>query len=508
VALIDQADGVDLRTWEYAGPVEKAYETSRAPIAMIVGPTGGGKSTGSARRCLRAATWQHRSPRDGVRRARIVCICPTYRRAWDTVMPSYFKVFPASMGVFRGSRGDPADHIFDMELIVRGTREVCHVEVLFRAVMSDSDIEEFFRGLEATAFWLPEADTNTDLATILSLGSNRVGRYPEPDDRIDGEEPAYAGVFGDANAPVIGSAFHDRFYLRRMPNGDPAPGSDRLFNQPGAFSPNAENMKNLRKIRADYYSHMATLLDVYDRRRMLDSLPGYGRAGLAVHPNFDPDRHVAIQALEVDRFSPIYIGVDAGSNTLHPGAVFYQKGYSGQWRAMAEIHVAEGQMNNAAFADAINATLNRRFGDLVRHVGAMMCMDPAAASSNAMSEYTTAMSLQSLTEIEVMIAPSNKPADRRSALDKLLLGGLGPRTPMYAIDPQCVGLIAGLSGGFHYPRHGQNVSQIPAKNVFSHVCEAAEYAPLTVDGLAADEARFIRPGGEAANTCPTPIFDR
>jgi hypothetical protein len=54
--------------------------------------------------------------------------------------------------------------------------------------------------------WLPEADTNGDLAAILSLGSNRAGRYPEPDDRPEGSS-AYAGIFGDANAPMIGSPF-------------------------------------------------------------------------------------------------------------------------------------------------------------------------------------------------------------------------------------------------------------------------------------------------------------
>ena len=155
---------LDVRRWEFAGPVERAYELSRQPVAMIVGPTGGGKSTGSARRCLRVATWQHASPRDGVRRARILCICPTYRRAWDTVMPSYFKVFPQTLGMFRGARGDPADHIFETEVMMGGVRTRLHVEVLFRAVQ-EMDIEEFLRGFEFTALWLPEADTNGDLAT-------------------------------------------------------------------------------------------------------------------------------------------------------------------------------------------------------------------------------------------------------------------------------------------------------------------------------------------------------
>jgi hypothetical protein len=88
--------------------------------------------------------------------------------------------------------------------MIGGQRASLHVEVLFRAV-NDLDIEEFFRGFEFTAIWLPEADTNGDLAAILSLGSNRAGRYPEPDDRPGHRPSAYAGIFGDANAPMIGS---------------------------------------------------------------------------------------------------------------------------------------------------------------------------------------------------------------------------------------------------------------------------------------------------------------
>ena len=497
---------MELRPWGFAGPVARAYETSRAPVAMIVGPTGGGKSTASARRCLRVAMWQEPSPRDGVRRARTVCVCPTYRRAWDTVMPSYFKVFPQDQGIFRGSRGDPADHIFDIAIRAGPELMRLHVEVLFRAV-NDLDIEEFFRGFEFTGLWLPEADTNGDLAQILSLGSNRAGRYPEPDDRPDRSERApYSGIWGDANAPMIGTAFHDRFYLKMTPDKRPSPASDKLFIQPGGFSANAENMSNLRKIRPDYYEHMASQLDDYDINRLVNNRPGYGRHGQPVHPNFDQETHVAKRPLEVDRFSPVYIGVDAGSNALVPGAVFMQRSYAGQWRALAEIYLPEGQMNTAELAAEIRRIMNARFGQLGRDHGAMLCLDPAAAGKNAASEYSTAMALQAETQIEAQIAPSNDPRHRRSALDKLFKRFVGPKEPAIVIDPECRGLIGGLSGGFHYAKRGQVVSPAPAKNRFSHVCEAAEYAPLTVDGLDAHEGRFIRPGGEGDYPGPVVIL--
>ena len=412
-------------------------------------------------------------------------------------MPSYFKVFPQSMGEFRGSRGDPADHIFDIDVMIQGKPSRLHVEVLFRAV-NDLDIEEFFRGFEFTAIWLPEADTNKDLRAILSLGSNRVGRYPEPEDRPEfADIAAYMGIFGDANAPMIGTHFHERMYLNRE-----AHPTDRLFVQPGGFSANAENMFNLKRIRPDYYEAMAAQLDAYDIGRLIHNKPGYGRHGQPVHPNFDQEIHVATRSIDLDKYSPVYIGVDAGSNALTPAATFNQRNYSGQWRTFAEIFIGKGQMNTQEFGHAIRQVMNSRCNHLGADVGAMLCIDPAAASRNAGSEYTTALELQHHTGIEAQLAPTNDPRMRRSAIDKLLKRMVAPREPAKIIDPSCKGLIQGYAGGFHYQRRGNVVSPAPQKNEFSHVCEADEYAPLTVDGMDASEGRFIRPDGAASYDAP------
>ena len=491
--------GVDVRAWTFAGPVERAYELCRAPVNMIVGPTGGGKTTGSARRCLRVARWQEPSPRDGIRKARIVVVCPTYRRAWDTVMPSYFKVFRASIGEFRGSRGDPADHIFDAILNIDGTASRVHVEVLFRAV-NDLDIEEFFRGFEFTAAWLPEADTNGDLDAILSMGSNRAGRYPEPEDRPDEAEVSpYRGIWGDANAPMIGTPFYRRFYQRLMPTGKAAPTTDRMWVQPGGRSANAENMANLRKLDPNYYGAMAAQLDTYDERRLIDNRPGYGRHGQPVHPNFDDVIHVANQEIAIDPYSDLVVSVDCGSGALIPGATFEQRRYSGQWCYLEEVFVREGQMSLQELGGRIRQVAESP--KYAKAKGAVICVDPAAASRSPQTEYSDAQALQQYAGIEVLLAPTNNPKFRRGALDKLFLGRVSgdPRSPLILIDAACQGLIEGLAGGFHYPRRAGQVAPSPAKNRYSHICEAAEYGPLTIDGRDAQEGRLIRPafaGGE------------
>jgi hypothetical protein len=490
-----QEEKLDVRTWRPAGPVAQAFGKCAAPIAMIAGPTGGGKSTEAFRRYLRVASWQHPSPKDGLRKARILVICPTYRRAWDQIIPSYFEVYPQSMGMFRGSRGDPADHFYHFDLNVGGELRRLYVEVLFRAV-NDLDIEDFFRGFLFTAIDLPEADTNGDLAQILSLGSNRAGRYPTPEDRPErAPTPAYAGIFGSANAPVIGTAFHDRFYLRRLPNGDPAPATDRLFIQPSGFSPNAENMSALRRIRPDYYEAMAAQLDSYDVERLIKNRPGFGRHGQPVHPNFDQETHVATRSLEASPHLPVEIGVDCGSNALIPGVTFSQRAYSGQWRTLAEIYLPDGQMNTEELGREIVRIMETRFGCLRRDVGATLHLDPAAGGRNAASEYTTERALQHYTQIEAVLAPSNDPKFRRGAVDRLLKRMIAPKEPAKIIDPGCIGLIQGYAGGYHYKRRGAVVKLSPEKNRFSHVVEADEYAALSVEGLDPAEERFIRRDG-------------
>lgn len=434
-----------------------------------------------------------------------MCICPTYRRAWDTVMPSYFKVFPKTMGDFHGSRGDPAEHSFEVVMNIDGGPARVYVEVWFRAVndLTAEELADFFRGLECTAFWLPEADTNADLDVILSLAHNRAGRYPEPEDRPENMPAAYKGVFGDANAPLMQTPFYRRFYGKTMVDGASAPATDECWRQPGGRSVNAENMANLRKIDPDFYDKMAAGQDAYDNRRLIDNKPGFGRSGQPVHPNFDEDRHVAAVEIAVDPHSMLIVSVDAGSGSLRPGATFEQRRYSGQWCYLDEIFVRQAeQMTTPQLGEAIREKLESpRFAEVVHKQGAVICIDPAAISRSPQTEYTDAQALQAAAGIEVILAPTNKADLRRNALNKLFLASVpgSPRDSMIVIDRRCTGLIQALSGAWHYPKRGGVVSPNAIKNEYANVGEAAEYGPLTIDGLDASEGRFIRPGAAGAH---------
>ena len=105
-----------------------------------------------------------------------------------------------------------------------------------------------------------------------------------------------------------------------------------------------------------------------------------------------------------------------------------------------------------------------------------------------------------------LLAPSNDPRHRRSASDRLFKRMIAPQEPAIVIDAGCIGLIQGYAGGFHYPKRGPVVRLTPAKNRFSHVVEADEYAHLSVEGLDPAEERFIRRDGQGAQDWPRSIL--
>lgn len=490
--------------WTPAGPVAEAYGLSRAPISVIVGPTGGGKTTESIRRTIRIAQWQHPSPIDGVRKGRTVVLAPSYRRLWDQFIPSYKEEVSWWDKGWKGGVGEPAEHIYDFMWRDDHGRDIgqVHVEVLFRAPgeARGAALEEFFRGLQTTCFLLPELDTH-ETSDMLSLASNRTGRYPKPNDRPHpdlGLPDAYEGVFGDANAPLIGGWMMERFFNQRRP-------ADQLFLQPpgydpaspDGFHPLAENADNLRKYKRRYYLEKAATHEPWDIARLLQNKPGYSRDGQPVHPDFDAVRMVAPSGLEPDPNELLVIPVDAGSNTLKHAGGFLQRTWIGQVRGFGEI-VPDGQSDIVEFGTEIRRQKETRFRNVKR---AVIVADPACRGQSAMRRgITWAQVLQEITGIEVQLAPSQDPRVRRTALDQQLKRNCGPSEPGLVLSgPHMPKTIAALAGGYRFKRSGDKVSPTPEKNDHSHPGEMMQYGHLFINGVGATEGRFITPHGDLAD---------
>lgn len=451
---------------------------------------------------------QHPSPRDGVRKCRITCVAPTYRILWDTAIQSYLKVYPKEWGKWTGAKGDPAEHVFDLQL---GGAKV-HIEVFFRALREES-AEEFVRGRETTGWWFPEMDT-MPAEDLLSLAVNRVGRYPEPDDRLEPEQaeamglpPAWKGVFGDANAPVMGSWFHDKFYLRRE-NRDgfyvQPPGLLGSASEGYTQNPQAENLHNLRRIDPDYYLNMAAKMSEYDIARLLMCLPGWPRHGKPVYAGFRDGWHVSKGLLLPQRGRKLIIGADAGQ-TFRPAATFSQLTWSGQRQVMAEISPVTQPLDIDEFAREIRRIKETVFANVDE---AEIVVDPAAKAGMVHNrQISHAQWLQAATEIAVRLAPTNKIDQRISRIEQRLKNGVGGGEPALLIGNNCTGLIAAYSGGYHYQKSGDAYRPLPEKNEHSHEADADQYAELGVSGLGA-AGGFIPPSQAPSHNGPGVIYDR
>lgn len=470
-----------------AGPVASAFESNAEPLSVIIGPTGGGKTESSVRRILRIARSQHPSPKDGIRKCRIVCVGNTYRDLWDKAIPSYLKVWAKDFGAWTGGKGDPATHTMDFVMYEGGVPYPLHIEVWFRAKAGDQSIEDFVRGLECTAWWFQEMDQLDE--AIVSLAMNRVGRYPEPDDRWPPEHvermgwaPAFIGVWGDTNMPAVDTWLYNwAFVWKKFGQGrflqPPA------INDNGGVNPNAENLHNLAKIPYDrarfshYYHFLASTMGDYDVDRLLKLKKCFDRRGKPVHPKFDRTKHVA-SGLQYDPAQDLIISVDTG-NTLKHAAQFSQRTRYGHVEVFYELSPRLVQRSIEEMCKELMAIVSLKFPKARRIV---VVVDPSATAQMSVQGHsetkkvTYAQYIGILTGWDVELAATNDPGQRRSAQDELMKEGV------YYDEQGCPDTIAALEGGFCFRRVGDAVSPEVIKNDYSHLGEASQYMALKMRG--------------------------
>ena len=369
------------------------------------------------------------------------------------------QTYPETPGHWRACAAT-ANHVSDINIegdFGRGPeRRQLHIETLFRAV-NDLDIEDFFRGFLFTRH--PPAGSPTPTATcsvILCCSAPvRAGRYPEPHDRPDqADSVAYAGIWRRRQrAGDRLGCFHTRF----LPEEDaraaagaalrPAVHPTPSAASPASPTPRTDEGRCEESIRPDYYAHMASQLDAYDRRRMIDNLPGLRPPRPAGAPELrSGDLPRANQRLEPDPGLQVFIGVDAGSNALTPGVTFSQRAYSGQWRKLAEIYIGKGQMNTQQLGDEIvRIMLNSRFGcPEARHRRPALLLDPAAEAQRRVGVHRRRWRCRASRQhrgaagaVEQAGAPRN--SHRRQAVQGRTIAR---SEPAIIIDPDCVGLLA------------------------------------------------------------------
>lgn len=451
--------------WEPPGPVAWRFYEAQDPIALLMGPVAGGKSTVGLHKGVREAfRWPADPSEPGVRRAKFAIIRRLWKDLEQTTMKSWFQWYPKTMGHWIG---DPPTHTLAwsgpdgmaIELVVE-----------FRA-FGDLRIEEALRGYEPSYCFVDEADLAPDNALTFLL--SRAARYPR------GVLPvAPRMVWGACNAPEEDS------YVVRDFIDDPQPGH-ALYRQPSGLTPEAENLAVLGR---GYYHALAETMPAYERRRFIENIPGLSRGADIVYPEFNPDLHVAAGPLKVlDR--PVIVGMDAGGT---PAAGVWQIAPDGQRRKIGEISTHAKEMGEVTgptrFGEALRALLQELCPGLPVHGLA----DPSAAygADDAGGEASWIDTVARIVGIPVRPAPGNNdPSIRQEALRLPMTRIIDGRAPGLVICPRRCPLTARAYGRDyrHVVTAGRRTGIL--KNWASHLVEADQYACLDAGGYAAATAR-------------------
>ena len=427
-------------------PTLKKFHQSRTFVRGIKGPIGSGKSVGMCFEIFMKACEQE--PYEGVRYSRWVVIRNTYRELIDTTIKTWNDWFPKRMG--KWSQMNLSHTI--IQQLADGT--AIHLEVMFRALDKPADVKKLL-SLELTGGWVNEAKEIP--LRIIEMLQGRVGRYPSK--RQGG--PSWWGVIMDTNPPDSDSWWYRVFE-------EVKPSNWQLFAQPSGMSDKAENKENLP---ANYYENMIPGKDQEWVNVYVHGKYGFIQEGNPVYPEYSDDTHFSHHTVEIPKDITIHIGIDFG---LTPAAAFAYE-LNGQWVFFDEL--VSRDMGAKRFGEALGKHLRSTYRDHPLQITG----DPAG-EQRAQTDERTPFEILAALGIEADPAHTNDVTIRRETfahhLTRLTMSG----QPGMIIGPQCMYLRRGLAGGYKYRRLQVSGSEKyvdkPDKNIYSHVCDAAQYLML------------------------------
>lgn len=434
--------------FDYASvPTVREFAACNDFIRGLMGPVGGGKTSGSVIEFVRRAQAQKPGP-DGIKRTRWAAIRGTYPQLRDTTMRTVFQWLPVEyFGKF---------HADEHRYVVKAF-ENCEFEILFRALDRPDDVKKLL-SLDLTGAFVNEM-REIPWAVIDAL-QGRCGRFPA---KVDGGATWY-GMWGDTNPPDSDSKFYKFFEETKLPSG-----FARLFKQPSGLSAEAENIPNLPD---GYYQRLAMgkspeWVNVY-----IHGQYGFVMDGKPVYPEYKDRVHC--QEVEPVPGPVVYRGWDFG---LTPACVFSQILPDGRWLVFDEI--VSDNMGIERFSDQVLLHCGRSFSPKTsfEDIG-----DPAGGQRSPTDEKTCFQIMQT-KGIEIEGGEQN-PGLRQEAVRKplnTLLSG----EPQFILHPRCKTLRKGFQGGYHFRRMNTAADRWvdkPEKNEYSHPHDALQYVATRLFG--------------------------
>lgn len=445
-------------TYTPPGPVARAFMLDDSFFRGLMGPFGSGKSTACIMDILRRAKAQQPGP-DGMRRSRWGVIRNTYPELRTTTIKSWHQWVPQQFGRWVDA-GPPTHHIREGDL---------DLEVLFLALDRPDDIAKLL-SLELTGAWLNEA-REVPKAVVDGL-TGRVGRYPSA--AMGGA--TWSGIIADTNPPD-----NDHWWYRLAE--ETRPEGYRFYKQPGGLEPGAENLDWLNQkpetlvlpigdpARRDqgrgYYRRQIAGKSEDWVKVYVHAEYGFVRDGRPVYPEYRDSLHC--REFDVIPGLPMRVGIDFG---LTPAAVFGQRTAMGQWRIHSEL-VSEN-MGAVRFAELLRQAMHDRYPGMTFE---NITGDPAG-DIRAQTDETTPFQILRANGVDAAPAPTNDFTKRRESV-AVCLSRLIDGLPGLVVHPQCGVLRKGMAGGYNYKRvqvsGEERYRDVPDKNMYSHVSEAAQY---------------------------------
>ncbi len=450
-----------------AEPTLARFHGSSAFVRGVRGPIGTGKSVGMCVEIVAKACSQ--APHNGVRKTRWAAIRNTYGELKTTTIRTWQDWFPPEIAPMRWDTPIVSRMRFDL-----GDETEVDLEILFISLDRPDDVKKL-KSLELTGVWINEASELPK--AVLDMATGRVGRYPAARDGGS----TWSGIIMDTNSPDDDHWWYELAEVSR-------PEGFEFFSQPGAlieangsFFPNpaAENVKN-HSLGYEYW-----LRQVSGKSREWINvfvLGNYGKVvdGRPVYPEFNDRIHASETQLSHYNKLPLLIGLDFG---LTPAAAICQVSPRGQLRVLGEV--CGTNMGIRGFLnDALKPYLRNRFGGDVEMV---VFGDPAGAQRAQTDEKTCFEEVQT-AGFTIEAAKTNSFIARRESV-AWFLTRLIDGEPGIVIDSSCKMIRKGFAGGYHYRRlqvvGEERFTDVPHKNIYSHIHDALQYAALSVGGVQA-----------------------
>lgn len=477
---------------------------SELPIDIIIGPIGSGKSGGCCMRLFLHACEQPVGV-DGWRRTKWAVVRNTNPELKTTTIPEWLGWFPEEhFGPFNWS--PPYNHT------VRLADLKVEIELWFVPMDDIASIKKVL-SWNLTGAWINEV-REVPREVVVALRS-RCGRYPALKDLADPENPGWAGILADTNAPE-----DELHYLAMwagwteppdwMSQADRAlmlkPRTVTIFQQPPGLTaqrgpkgeitgwkpnPRAENVKHLRP---GYY--MAQL-DGNTTAWILNMVCGEVRKSTdvrLVYPSFR--REVHVEKVAYDPKHPLLVGGDFARN---PAFVFAQE-VEGQLRILREF--VGVNVDVAAFvAETVMPQVNQLWPSAkIRGWG-----DPSGGNRTG-GDSSTAFTHAREGGLQLVPCWTNDPDERQRAVTRRLERLTGG-APAVVIDPSCTTLVGGFAGGYFFERKKvegtvDEHKDEPRKNLFSHIHDGMQYLCAGLDRGSRQTEREQRAAAQRAGPGP------